>query len=160
MSSVLFIPPYTLSSTLSSWLRLHSTLILLSIFPFNHLFFLICLFVCFCFVVFLLWWFLFVCLFVCLFVWGFWDSVFLCGPGCPGTHSADQAGLELRNLPASASQVLELKGMCHHCPASLLTFYISGFCLLSLETFLMAPSEFVEISGYSKCNNISERSIL
>jgi hypothetical protein len=33
----------------------------------------------------------------------------LCSPGCPGTHSVDQAGLELRNLPASASQVLGLK---------------------------------------------------
>jgi hypothetical protein len=30
-------------------------------------------------------------------------------PGCPGTHSVDQAGLELRKLPASASQVLGLK---------------------------------------------------
>jgi hypothetical protein len=43
--------------------------------------------------------------FVCL----FGDRVSLCSPGCPGTHSVDQAGLELRNLPASASQVLELK---------------------------------------------------
>jgi hypothetical protein len=33
----------------------------------------------------------------------------LCSPGCPRTHSVDQAGLELRNLPASASQVLGLK---------------------------------------------------
>ncbi|GAB1297738.1 Predicted gene 11032 [Apodemus speciosus] len=32
--------------------------------------------------------------------------------GCPGTHSIDQAGLELRNLPASASQVLGLKVTC------------------------------------------------
>uniref|UniRef100_A0A8C6IGZ8 Uncharacterized protein n=1 Tax=Mus spicilegus TaxID=10103 RepID=A0A8C6IGZ8_MUSSI len=30
-------------------------------------------------------------------------------PGCPGTHSVNQAGLELRNPPASASQVLGLK---------------------------------------------------
>jgi hypothetical protein len=30
-------------------------------------------------------------------------------PGCPGTHSVVQAGLELRNPPASASQVLGLK---------------------------------------------------
>ena len=30
----------------------------------------------------------------------------LCSPGCPGTHSVDQASLELRNLPASASRVL------------------------------------------------------
>jgi hypothetical protein len=29
--------------------------------------------------------------------------------GCPGTHFVDQAGLELRNLPASASQMLEFK---------------------------------------------------
>jgi hypothetical protein len=35
--------------------------------------------------------------------------VSLCSPGCPATHSVDQAGLELRNLPASASQVLGLK---------------------------------------------------
>jgi hypothetical protein len=28
---------------------------------------------------------------------------------CPGTQSVDQAGLELRNPPASASQVLGLK---------------------------------------------------
>ena len=27
----------------------------------------------------------------------------LCGPGCPGTHSVGQAGLELRDSPASAS---------------------------------------------------------
>jgi hypothetical protein len=37
------------------------------------------------------------------------DRVSLCSPGCPGTRSVDQAGLELRNLPASASQVLGLK---------------------------------------------------
>jgi hypothetical protein len=33
----------------------------------------------------------------------------LCSPGCPGAHFVDQASLELRNLPASASQVLGLK---------------------------------------------------
>jgi hypothetical protein len=55
-----------------------------------------CLLVCFVFV------FLFFCFF-------FLDRVSLCGPGCPGTHFVDQAGLELRNPPASASQVLGLK---------------------------------------------------
>jgi hypothetical protein len=39
----------------------------------------------------------------------FQDSVSLYSLGCPETHSVDQAGLELRNLPASASQVLGLK---------------------------------------------------
>jgi hypothetical protein len=35
----------------------------------------------------------------------FQDRVSLCSPGCPGTHSVDQAGFKLRNPPASASQV-------------------------------------------------------
>jgi hypothetical protein len=39
----------------------------------------------------------------------FQDRVSLYGPGCPGTHFVDQAGLKLRNLPASASRVLGLK---------------------------------------------------
>jgi hypothetical protein len=39
----------------------------------------------------------------------FQDRVSLCSPGCPGTHFVDQAVLELRNLPASASRVLGLK---------------------------------------------------
>jgi hypothetical protein len=39
----------------------------------------------------------------------FRDRVSLCSPGCPGTHSVDQAGLELRNLTGSASQVLGLQ---------------------------------------------------
>jgi hypothetical protein len=39
----------------------------------------------------------------------FGDRVSLCSPGCPRTHSLDQAGLELRNPSASASQVLGLK---------------------------------------------------
>jgi hypothetical protein len=42
----------------------------------------------------------------------------LCSPGCPGTHSVEQAGLKLRTLPASASQALGLK-VCHHCLAHL-----------------------------------------
>jgi hypothetical protein len=39
----------------------------------------------------------------------FRDRVSLYSPGYPGTHSVDQAGLELRNPPASAFQVLGLK---------------------------------------------------
>jgi hypothetical protein len=51
--------------------------------------------------------FLFCFLFVFVFVFG--DRVSLYSSGCPGTHFVDQAGLELRNPPASASQVLGLK---------------------------------------------------
>jgi hypothetical protein len=43
------------------------------------------------------------------FKWFFRDRVSLYSSGCPGTHFVDQAGLELRNPPASASQVLGLK---------------------------------------------------
>jgi hypothetical protein len=41
--------------------------------------------------------------FVVVFVVVFPDRVSLCSSGCPRTHFVDQAGLELRNLPASAS---------------------------------------------------------
>jgi hypothetical protein len=51
-------------------------------------------------------WFLF---FVFFFFLVLRDRVSLCSPGCPGTHSVDQAVLELRNPPASVSQVLGLK---------------------------------------------------
>jgi hypothetical protein len=44
------------------------------------------------------------CLCVCVSV-----CLCLCVPGCPGTHSVDQAGLKLRDLPASTSLVLGLK---------------------------------------------------
>jgi hypothetical protein len=47
----------------------------------------------------------------------FQDRVSLCSLGYPGTHSVDQAGLELRNLPASASRVLGLKA-CETTPSS------------------------------------------
>jgi hypothetical protein len=43
------------------------------------------------------------------FLGGVRDRVSLYSPGCPGTHFVDQAGLELRNPPASASGVLGLK---------------------------------------------------
>ena len=39
----------------------------------------------------------------------FRDRVSLFSPGCPGTHSADQVGLKLRDLPVSASPLLGLK---------------------------------------------------
>jgi hypothetical protein len=57
--------------------------------------------------------------FFVFFFWFFGDKVFLYSPGCPGTHFVDQAGLELRDLSAFASQVLGLKacattpGFCH-----------------------------------------------
>ena len=46
----------------------------------------------------------------CLFGFFFFrDRISLYSPGCPGTHFVDQAGLERRNPPAFASQVLGLQ---------------------------------------------------
>jgi hypothetical protein len=48
----------------------------------------------------------------------FFEKGFLCvALGYPGTCSVDQAGLKLRNSPASASQVLGLKACTPHCPS-------------------------------------------
>ena len=45
------------------------------------------------------------------------DKVSLCVPGCPGTHSVDEADLKLSGLHASASRLLELKA-CTTMPSS------------------------------------------
>jgi hypothetical protein len=57
------------------------------------------------------------------FVFCFFETGFLYSPGCPGTHFVDQAGLELRNPPASASRVLGLKA-CATMPGQ--CFYYSN----------------------------------
>jgi hypothetical protein len=55
---------------------------------------------------------------VTLFFFFFWlvfrDRVSLFSPGCPGTHFVDQAGLELRNPPASEFPSAGTKGVHHH----------------------------------------------
>jgi hypothetical protein len=60
--------------------------------------------------------------------WFFRDRVSLYSPGCPGTHFVDQAGLELRNPPASASQVLGLKA-CVTTPSSQLVILTTELSL-------------------------------
>jgi hypothetical protein len=51
--------------------------------------------------------------------------VSLCSPGCPGIHSVDQAGLKIRDLPASASLALGLNKGVYTIPA-----YLGGFLIL------------------------------
>jgi hypothetical protein len=60
----------------------------------------------------------FVCLFCFCFCFCFSRQVSLYSPGCPGTHFVDQAGLELKNPPASAFGVLGLKA-CTTTPGNL-----------------------------------------
>jgi hypothetical protein len=59
--------------------------------------------------------------------WVFQDRVSLYSPGCPGTHFVDQAGLELRNPPASASRVLGLK-VCATTMGCHIPFAIESHC--------------------------------
>jgi hypothetical protein len=59
----------------------------------------------------------------------FRDRVSLCSPGYPGTHFVDQAGLELRSSPASASQVLELKA-CATMPGTRYFSFLLGSSLI------------------------------
>jgi hypothetical protein len=56
--------------------------------------------------------------FCCFFA--FRDRVSLCSPGCPGTHYVDQAGLELRDPPAS--RVLGLKA-CATTPGQVMQYF-------------------------------------
>jgi hypothetical protein len=87
--------------------------------------------------------FVFVFFFVCLFC--FFETGFpLCSPGCPGTHSVDQAGFEIRNLPASASQVLGLKACTT--TARLITTVLStqtrkSFCYQKLHECLYVETD-------------------
>lgn len=45
---------------------------------------------------------IFLVLFVCLSLFLFRDRLLLCSPGCPGTYSVGQTGLQLTDPPASA----------------------------------------------------------
>ena len=65
------------------------------------------------------------------FLFSFLDRVILCSLGCPETHSVDQAGLELRNQPAFASQVLGLKAC-----TTITRLYVYSYCLSPMEGFL------------------------
>ena len=63
--------------------------------------------------------------------------------GCPRTHSVDQAGLKLRNLPASASQVLGLK-VCAT------TARLSGPILTTISTLYICNSELSPKESHQK----------
>jgi hypothetical protein len=87
--------------------------------------------------------FIFFLFFFLLFV--FPDRVSLCSPGCPGTHFVDQVGLELRNPPASASQVLGLKA-CATTPGHIFFSYNLNSYLYSPE-HKSGPDDLSSLSG-------------
>jgi hypothetical protein len=65
----------------------------------------------------------------------FRDRVSLNSLGCPGTHFVDQAGLELRNPPASAFQVLGLKACATRLAISKILM-LELFCVAIFSYFL------------------------
>ncbi|GAB1296864.1 Cyclin N-terminal domain-containing protein 1 [Apodemus speciosus] len=70
-------------------------------------------------------------------------GVSLCSPGCPGIHSLDQAGLELRNPPASASQVLGLKFVFLLSEQWCLEKSVSYQAVEILERFMVKQAEYI-----------------
>jgi hypothetical protein len=80
-------------------------------------------------------------LFVCLLVGWLVGFLVFCSLGYPGIHFVDQAGLQLRNPPASAFQVLGLKACAttsslvyHFVLLDILFIYISN--VIPLPGFL------------------------
>ena len=85
----------------------------------------------------------------------FRDRASLYSPGCPGTHFVDQAGLKLRNLPASYSWVLGLKGFFF--VFLFLVFWVFlVFCLTFWQTFatIMANYQALEYCFWYSYQNI------
>jgi hypothetical protein len=82
-------------------------------------------------------------LFIFLIFLVFRDRVSLSSPGCPGTHFVDQAGLELKNPPASASasasvsRVLGLK-VCATMPSFSLKKKKKRFYFVYVSTLLLS----------------------
>ena len=74
------------------------------------------------------------------------DRVSLYRPDCPGTHFVDQAGLKLRNLPVSASQVLGLKACATTAWLGLFSFYECFACLRVCTCDVYVPGEGVSDS--------------
>jgi hypothetical protein len=94
------------------------------------------LIVCLCIYVFM---YLYIYLFIYL---GFWDRVSLCSPCYLRTHSMYQAGLKLKNPPASASQMLGLKA----CATTVQLVY----CLLTfIKKHIILDKSYSQVPEYS-----------
>ena len=66
------------------------------------------------------------------------DRVSLCRPGCPGTHSIDKAGLELRDLPSSFSPSTGIKGVCHYHLAGKMWLSRQSDCLTCTKPWVLS----------------------
>jgi hypothetical protein len=77
----------------------------------------------------------------------FQDRVSLYSPGCPGTHSIDHTGFELRNPPASVSQVLGLKACTTTAWLFIFSWLHFGRTYILFWIFSLSA---IYISGYPK----------
>jgi hypothetical protein len=96
---------------------------------------------------------------VCCLYFVFQDRVSLCSPGCPRTHSVDQAGLELRNPPASASQVLGLKTCATTAQLRFILIYVS-MCITHSCRYLRKPEEDVGFCGAGVTGAVNQTQVL
>lgn len=84
-----------------------------------------------------------------LFGEGGWAWISLCSPGSAGTSSVDKVNLQLRDLPAAASPVLELKMFVTTPVLPLLIKHFILFCVITgscmLLYFLLVP----QIQGHT-----------
>jgi hypothetical protein len=76
--------------------------------------------------------------FVFLFFCFFSRQGSLYSPGCPGTHFVDQAGLKVRNPPASASRVLGLKAC-----ATIPSLFFSLFYGIIISSFVLEKNPYL-----------------
>ncbi|EDL05443.1 mCG9803, partial [Mus musculus] len=79
----------------------------------------------------------------------FRDRVSLYSPGCPGTHFVDQADLELRNPPASASRVLGVKA-CAPTPGSIL-YQVIAFHSSAQTLHILMSNQYVNNTVTKMC---------
>jgi hypothetical protein len=83
----------------------------------------------------------------CFVLFFFLNRVSLCSPSGPGTHSVDQAGLELRDPPASASRVLGLKA-CATTPGSTLVPLVHSRSVQHIPQALALPFVLLHVFIY------------
>jgi hypothetical protein len=77
----------------------------------------------------------------------FQDRVSLCSPGCPGTHSVDQAGLKLKRSTCLCLPSSVIKGVRHHLPAC------NDFSCFSVFSYIATPLSDV-LLGRQLCGSV------
>jgi hypothetical protein len=99
-----------------------------------------------------------------VFLFCFFETGFLCislASGFPGTHFVDPVGLKLRNLPASASQVLGLK-VCATTARHFFNLILVSFICVSVCICVCASCAYNACSGQRaiESRNLEQQTIV